>query len=93
MVDIIADTFVEQWPIDLQKMTHALASKDLGVVGRVSHALKGTLAMFGAAPASELARQIEEDTANGQIERLPGLVSALTAEVKQLLAALERMKS
>lgn len=92
MVEIISETFIEQWPLDYQKLTQALAANDLAVVGRVSHALKGTLAMFGAAPASDLARQIEEDVANSQPERLSGLVSALNAEVKQLLRALERMK-
>jgi CheY-like chemotaxis protein len=93
MVEIIADTFIEQWPVDLQKMTHALASQDLATVGRVSHALKGTLAMFGAAPASDVARQIESDSENGHSAGLVSQIALLNGEVKQLLQALERVKS
>jgi two-component system sensor histidine kinase/response regulator len=92
MVDIISDTFIEQWPLDLQKMSQGLSSQDLAIVGRVSHALKGTLAMFGAAPASDLARQIEADAENGLAEGLRKKIALLAGEVKQLLLALQRAK-
>lgn len=93
MVEIITDTFMEQWPVDLQKMIQGLSQKDLASVGRVSHALKGTLAMFGAMPAADLARQVETDCADGVADTLSGLISQLTGEVKQLILALERVKS
>ena len=60
VVSIIAQTFVDQWPQELQKMRDSLARTDLQVLMHVSHALKGTLAMFGAQPASAYAAEIEQ---------------------------------
>jgi PAS domain S-box-containing protein len=60
VLHIIADAFVEQWPQELGRMRGGLASGDLKPVLHVAHALKGTLAMFGAKPASELAFEIEQ---------------------------------
>ena len=39
---------------------------DLGVVRHVAHALKGTLAMFGARPASDCALELERMAASGE---------------------------
>ena len=64
MVDIIAEVFVEQWPLDLQKMTSALAENDLTPLLHTAHALKGTLGMFGAKPAVLLAAELEQLAAN-----------------------------
>ncbi len=60
VLHIIARTFVEQWPQDLQRMQSGLSSGDMKPVLHVAHALKGTLAMFGAQPAVELAYAIEQ---------------------------------
>lgn len=60
VLHIIAQTFVDQWPQELQKMRGSLAKPDLQALMHVAHALKGTLAMFGAQPASGLASEIEQ---------------------------------
>ena len=90
VVEIIAEVFVMQWPLDKEKMEQALAVGDLKPVLHLSHALKGTLAMFGARPASELAHRAESLAAQGLPEGLGELMSALTNEVSQLLNALQR---
>ena len=90
VVEIIAEVFVMQWPLDKEKMEQALAVGDLKPVLHLSHALKGTLAMFGARPASELAHRAESLAAQGVPEGLGELMSALTNEVNQLLNALQR---
>ena len=59
VVEIIAHVFVQQWPTDLQKMHSAMAGADYRSLMRTSHALKGTLGMFGAKPCVNLAMQIE----------------------------------
>jgi hypothetical protein len=78
VLGIIAQAFVEQWPDDLAKMRAGLESGDLQAVLHVAHALKGTLSMFGAKPASDLASQIEKNAmrsdAAGVAECLPALV-------------------
>lgn len=90
MVDIIAEAFVDQWPRDKQKMEQALADSDLIPVLHVAHALKGTVAMFGARPAVELAQRVELLAERGDTIGMPELIDALNAEVNQLVVALLR---
>ena len=90
VVDIIAEVFLDQWPLDKQKLTQALADNDLQSVLHVSHALKGTLAMFGAQPPSEMARSAELMASQGESEGLPELLTFMCAEVDLLVAALQR---
>ncbi len=88
VVEIISDTFVAQWPIDLLKMQQAIAKRDLQPLLHTAHALKGILAMFGATPPIEWARQIELLAANNEHSGVDHLMVALTREVTSLLAAL-----
>jgi len=90
VVDIIAEAFVDQWPRDKQKMEQALADSDLIPVLHVAHALKGTVAMFGARPAVELAQRVELLAERGGTIGMPELIDALNAEVDQLVVALLR---
>jgi two-component system sensor histidine kinase/response regulator len=90
VVGIIAEIFLEQWPLDKQKMQQALVEGDLKTVLHTAHALKGTLAMFGAQPASELARHAEKLAGQGVSDGLSTLLSAMMAEGDQLVAALRR---
>ena len=55
----------------------------------VAHSLKGTMAMFGARPASELAQQMERQANQGQMDGMREMVATLQTEVKQLLTVLE----
>nr|WP_295776041.1 response regulator [Rhodoferax sp.] len=74
VLHIIAQAFVDQWPQEFKRMQDGLANGDLSPVLHVAHALKGTLAMFGAKPASDLALEIEQRAADqdaaGAIVRL-----------------------
>ena len=90
VVEIIAEVFVDQWQLDKLKITQALIDGDLKPVLHLTHALKGTLAMFGAQPASELAHRAEVLAAQGQSEGLAELIGAMTIEVDLLLLALQR---
>ena len=83
VLQIIAQAFVDLWPRDYEKMQAALAAGDLLPVLHVAHALKGTLAMFGAKPASDLA---------GEIERCAGGHDSQGAELRLALLALEMDK-
>ena len=89
MVDIVVPTFVEQWPLDVLKMREALVAMDLQAVLFTSHVLKGTLALFGAAPASQLAAAIERAAAASEAQHIEGLLDALCAEIPHLLQVLE----
>lgn len=85
VIQIVALPFLTQWPKELARLREALARGELTTVLHISHALKGTLAMFGAQPARELAQQIErcaerEDAAGVEVFLLP-----LVSEVEHLL--------
>jgi HPt (histidine-containing phosphotransfer) domain-containing protein len=55
-----------------------------------AHALKGTLAMFGADPASQLAARIETLAGRGDVALIEPLLPAFVAEVDYLRLALVR---
>ena len=90
VVGIIAEIFIEQWPLDKQRMQQALGQGDLKTVLHITHALKGTLAMFGAQPASEMARLAEKLAGQGAADALPKLLLAMIVEVENLVAVLRR---
>jgi PAS domain S-box-containing protein len=89
MVDIVAVIFLENYPADLKSMRGALAVGDLDPVLYISHALKGTVAMFGADPARELAHRIEQQAKHGNPLGLDQLLLSLENEIEQLAAALK----
>jgi two-component system sensor histidine kinase/response regulator len=88
VLEIIAQPFIAQWPEDKKKMYDALARSDLIVVHHVSHSLKGTLAMFGAQPASEIAQRIERCAEQSDSAGVIALLEPLVQEVTRLLAVL-----
>jgi PAS domain S-box-containing protein len=93
IVEIIAQAFVEQWPDDLRKIQEGLAGGDLKAVLHTSHALKGTLSMFGARPASELAQRMEALAGAEDANGIAPLVALLTAEVEKLRDVLQTVLS
>ncbi|MBK7049479.1 MAG: response regulator [Rhodoferax sp.] len=93
MVDIIADAFIDAWPRDLLKIEQALKNQDFQPLMHVAHALKGTLAIFDAKPAVEMARQLEELATQCDQTGLANVAAKLIAAVNQLMAALGRSRS
>ncbi len=91
VVGIIAEPFMEEWPRDLFKLHKAVDSGDLKTVLHVAHSLKGTLAMFGARPASELAFRMERQAESGVAGDIAETILALTREVSQMLTALKHV--
>jgi CheY-like chemotaxis protein/HPt (histidine-containing phosphotransfer) domain-containing protein len=93
IVEIIAQAFVEQWPEDLQKIQESLAGGDLKSVLHTAHALKGTLSMFGARPASELAQRMEALAGAEDAMGITPLIAPLTTEVEKLRDVLQSVLS
>jgi HPt (histidine-containing phosphotransfer) domain-containing protein len=96
VVDIIAHVFQAQWPVDHARMQAALTADDLSPVLHAAHSLKGTLGLFGAQPAVNLARQLEDvlnratlDGPHGLLADAEALIARLNAEVDQLVLALQ----
>jgi CheY-like chemotaxis protein/HPt (histidine-containing phosphotransfer) domain-containing protein len=86
--EIIAQAFIDQWPEDWRKLRTGLDEGNQMLVLHTAHSLKGTLSMFGAKPASELARQMESLAGKSDIVRLAELLEPLCVEVEHLLAAI-----
>ena len=96
VVEIIADIFVTQWPLDHETMTRAIASVDPTPLHHTAHALKGTLGMFGAEPAVALAAQLEHLASDSQFlhsselqKTAAALLLQLSVQVAALLRALQ----
>jgi two-component system sensor histidine kinase/response regulator len=96
VVEIIADIFVTQWPLDAQTMSRSIASADVIPLRHTAHALKGTLGMFGAEPAVALAAELEQLASDslipwsGEQQKVAGdLLLQLSAQVAALLHALQ----
>ncbi len=88
ILDIIGQAFVEQWPHDLGAMRKARSSADAQSMMHAAHALKGTLAMFGALPASNVAAEMEVLARQGDVAGAAGWIDTLEGEVNGLLEAL-----
>ena len=90
ILDIIASAFVEQWPHDWEKVMAGLGKSDCLPVLHTAHALKGTLAMFGAEPASELAARLEAMATATDVEGIRSLLPVFKSEVEKLLVDIRK---
>jgi two-component system sensor histidine kinase/response regulator len=88
ILHIVMQPFLDQWPLDIEKMHMATYNRELATVLHTAHALKGTLAMFGAQPASDLAASIERCALRSDAAGVEQLLAPLTDEVGHLLDAI-----
>jgi CheY-like chemotaxis protein/HPt (histidine-containing phosphotransfer) domain-containing protein len=88
ILEIIGQAFLDQWPHDLQKIREKLLVAEAMPVFHTAHALKATLAMFGAEPASELAARMEVLAGRGDLAAAGLLLAPFVAEVNCLRDAL-----
>jgi len=100
VLGIISEAFLAQWPAELATMQQALAQADWRAIAHTAHTLKGTLGLFGAHPAVDLATELERLTANTEESGMDAehrLVRAvwlaLVAQVGGLLLALNPRQS
>ncbi len=93
VLDIIAQAFLDQWPIDIEKIRSALQQGEMQTLLHTAHALKGTTAMFGAAPASALAARMESAAAAGNAAAIAPLLEPFVQETQKLLAAITAMQN
>ena len=91
IIEIILPAFLEHYPKDLNELERALALGDTHAAHRHAHALKGTLAAFGAAPAERRAAEIESLSKMGQSADTEDLFHALRREVEALAEVLRAL--
>jgi two-component system sensor histidine kinase/response regulator len=91
VVEIIAQAFLKGYQTELDAMRQAMAEGEMADLARRAHGLRASLAAFGAEPAVQLARQIEQHA--GDSTGMPVLEPALqrlNQEIAHLSAALSR---
>ena len=89
IVTIVAQAFMDQWPGDLKKMQQGMTVGDASKILHAAHGLKGTLSIFGAQPASQLAHRMELAATVGDLSAVQNLLPPFVVEVNQLMAALK----
>ena len=93
ILEIIGQAFLDQWPSDIDKIWADVRAAQAVPVFHAVHALKGTLAMFGADPASQLAARLERLAGQGDLASIELLLQPFIVEVDQLRKALLRSVS
>jgi hypothetical protein len=91
MVEIVADAFAAQWPRDRAKLYSNLQTSDLPAFLNTVHALKGTLGLFGARPATDLAAHMESVARQGISAGMDTDLELLCIEVEKVLLALQQV--
>ncbi|MEI6713526.1 MAG: response regulator [Verrucomicrobiota bacterium] len=74
----------------LDELNRAVLVKDVDAIERATHAMKGLLGNYSAAPALEAVVALSACAENGQLERAPELLERIIQEVARLGAALEQ---
>jgi PAS domain S-box-containing protein len=89
MVDIVADAFSAQWEQDKAQMRKDLDAGHFDGIMHTAHALKATLSLFEAQPASALAQRLENAASQADATAADALLLSLTRELEVLLQALK----
>jgi signal transduction histidine kinase/CheY-like chemotaxis protein len=84
----IAGVFVGEGPKLMAQIRAALEKGDAVELRRAAHTLKGSAALFVAAPTVEAALRLEKLAENGDLDRAAEAVASLAAETDRLVAAL-----
>lgn len=78
-------TFLRDTPKRVTAITAALRRKDAEALGSLSHALKGSVSLFGAEAARRLALELQEIGRAGKLAEAAGTLGSLKEEIANLL--------
>jgi HPt (histidine-containing phosphotransfer) domain-containing protein len=83
-----ASMFLEEYPSLLSNIKSAFIDRDANSLELASHALKGSISNFGAAPACALAFKLEIMGRESKLDSNDNLVAALEMEVERVATAI-----
>jgi two-component system sensor histidine kinase/response regulator len=89
IIEIITPAFLEHYPSDIEKLRLAIEQADVELMTRLAHSFKGTLASFGAEPATRRANALEAMGRGGRLEGTAQLFGELQRELARLVTALQ----
>jgi CheY-like chemotaxis protein len=81
----LARAFLDEVPGRMERLRQALQAGDASAVEMAAHALKGTLTIFSAQPATKAAASLEELGRQGNLNDTRELLAALENQVQTLL--------
>jgi HPt (histidine-containing phosphotransfer) domain-containing protein len=85
----LATLYITEYPNQLQGLLDAVSAGDPEKIHRVAHKIKGTAFSFGAEPATEAARKLEETPEFTGGRDATDLAERLSHELSRLHLALE----
>jgi CheY-like chemotaxis protein len=86
----LAQLFLEDYPRRVAELRAGVASGDGPRVRQAAHALKGSIATFGAGTARRLAARLEHLAEEGHLHEVPVVLEALVHELALVDAAFRR---
>ena len=88
MVAELAEILISETPVMLRTIRDALATESADKVHRAAHTLKGSVGVFRAKEAAELAKQIESAARDNQLSRASELIDPLERACGEMVEAL-----
>jgi CheY-like chemotaxis protein/HPt (histidine-containing phosphotransfer) domain-containing protein len=92
LLDELLGIFVEDAPIRMKALRHAIGSADASELTREAHTLKGALKVIGATTAAGLAQGLEALGRDGNMSEADKLAVALEREMDRLMQSLMASK-
>ena len=89
----VVEATLDEWPQCIDSLKEALQADDAATVHRVGHTLKGSLKLFNATPAANIALLLEETGKTGYLEGAAPMLEALDSQIQKLLPELSRFLS
>jgi signal transduction histidine kinase/DNA-binding response OmpR family regulator len=86
----IVAIFVDEAPKLIANLRQAIMARDLEVVERTAHNLKGQLGYLGAKAAAQKSRQLEDTGHRGDLPRAQRIVDELEKEISELIDAMRQ---
>lgn len=84
----LVELFAEDCPRLLRELAAAVSAGDADGIARGAHALKGSVGVFGARRAADLANELEERGRAEELDGVPEFFAHLRAECESLLVEL-----
>jgi HPt (histidine-containing phosphotransfer) domain-containing protein len=90
LYDEIVQVFVDDAPVQLNKLKDALEEPNIEVVHRQAHSLKSSAANIGAEAMSEVAYKMEKSALSESLEVLKSMFAELQEAFEAVLAEIEK---
>ncbi len=86
----ISEVLLKGLPTQLQTLAAAVAEQDIVAVGKLAHAIEGSLVNFCAEPSYSASQALERECRSGSLDDIATLHQLLVREVARLADALRR---